>query len=143
MVFESGLDYLQMIAFPFNGVVLGVWNYKSPNLVLISHIIVNYLLSLSSVAFSFSYTVFLIAVYTTNLVIILLILDVIYVSYSFSQKKFKFTFPLVLLAHIVPMFVTFLFLPFLEMLLSIINCNPSSDDPTLNVMQYYPEIVCF
>ena len=60
---------------------------------------------------SVSFGAFLIVVYILILSIIMVILDIIYVSYSFSKKKFRFTWPLVLLAQIVPLFVTVLFLP--------------------------------
>ena len=75
--------------------------------------------------------------------IILLIVDIIYVSYSFNKKKFKFTLPLVLLAHIVPLFVTILFIPIMEFLLNIVSCDSSEDNPDVQVLQFFPDVVCF
>jgi hypothetical protein len=74
---------------------------------------------------SLNYNAFLVCLYLLIFLIILVIVDIVYVSYSFTKKKFSFTLPLVLLAQIVPLFVTFLFIPIVELLLNIITCNPS------------------
>lgn len=92
---------------------------------------------------SLNFNAFLICLYLLILLIILVILDIVYVSYSFTKKKFSFTLPLVLLAQIVPLFVTFLFIPIMEFLTNIINCSPSTSDPSIQVMQYFPSVVCF
>ena len=92
---------------------------------------------------SINYNAFLIMLYLVIFLIILVIIDIIYVSYSFTKKKFRFTLPLVLLAQIVPLFVTFLFIPVFEFLLNVINCSPSATDPNITVMQFFPNIQCF
>lgn len=58
-----------------------------------------------------SFNTFLIMLYALIMLIILVLIDIIYVSYSFSKKRFKFTWPLVILAKLVPLFVTIFFLP--------------------------------
>jgi hypothetical protein len=58
-----------------------------------------------------SFSTFLIMLYALIVLIILVLIDIIYVSYSFSKKRFKFTWPLVILAKLVPLFVTIFFLP--------------------------------
>jgi hypothetical protein len=68
------------------------------------------------------FSVFLVMLYTLIFIILLIIADIVYVSYSFSKKKFTFTFPLIVLAQIVPLFVTILFLPISEILLSVVEC---------------------
>ncbi len=97
-----------MLAFPFNTVVIAVWNggetLSNVNGLFSKFDIASYLPGVS-------FDTFLIMLYALILLIILVIIDIIYVSYSFSKKKFKFTFPLVLLAQIVPLFVTVFFLP--------------------------------
>ena len=54
---------------------------------------------------------FLIMLYALIVLIILVLIDIIYVSYSFSKKRFRFTWPLIVLAKLVPLFVTIFFLP--------------------------------
>jgi len=90
-----------------------------------------------------NYNAFLGILYLIIFMIVLVILDIIYVSYSFNRKKFRFTLPLVLLAHIVPLFVTLLFIPVTEFLLNIVNCQPSENDPNLQVMSFFPTVSCF
>lgn len=92
---------------------------------------------------SLNYNAFLVCLYLLIFLIILVIVDIVYVSYSFTKKKFSFTLPLVLLAQIVPLFVTFLFIPIVELLLNIITCNPSPTDPSITVLNYFPTIECF
>lgn len=68
-------------------------------------------LNLNTYLPNIDFSTYLTVVYLLVLAIIFVILDIIYVSYSFSKKKFRFTWPLVLLGHIVPLFVTVLFIP--------------------------------
>lgn len=129
-----------MFAFPFNAAVLVVWNGGDTlNNIMQFFNIVNINTYLPNVNFS----AYLVLVYLLVAAIILVIVDIIYVSYSFSKKKFRFTWPLVLLGQIVPLFVTVLFLPITETLFSMVNCNPSASDPSIQVMSSYPSIVCF
>ena len=90
-----------------------------------------------------NYNAFLVCLYLIIFSIVLVILDIVYVSYSFNKKKFRFTLPLVLLAQIVPLFVTILFIPVTEFLLNSINCSPSEADPNVQILQFFPDVVCF
>ena len=103
-----------MMAFPFDGAVIAVWN-AGDTLDNITGVIGSFNVSTYMPGIEFS--TFLILLYSLIFMIILVILDIIYVAYSFSKKKFEFTWPLVLLAKIVPLFVTVLFLPIMETLL--------------------------
>ena len=97
-----------MMAFPFDQAVISVWNGGET----LENVIGLFdKLNISSYLPGVSFGTFLVLLYSLILVIILVILDIIYVSYSFSKKKFRFTWPLILLAQIVPLFVTILFLP--------------------------------
>jgi len=58
-----------------------------------------------------SFDAFLIVLYLLIFLIILVLIDIIYVSYSFSKKRFRFTWPLIILAKLVPLFVTVFFVP--------------------------------
>lgn len=108
LVFESGLDYLQMLAFPFNETVMDAWNggetLENVSLLFSKLNIMSYLPGVS-------FDTFLILLYSLVFVIILVLIDIVYVSYSFSKKRFRFTWPLIILAKLVPLFVTIFFLP--------------------------------
>jgi hypothetical protein len=73
----------------------------------------------------------------------MIVVDIIYVGYSFSKKKFRFTWPLVILVRVVPLCVTIFFITITELLLNIINCNASVDNPDIQVLQYFPNVICF
>lgn len=108
LIMESGLDFLQIMAFPFKEIVLSAWNGgDSLNSLAIFFGQFNISTYLPGAPFS----AFLAMLYILIVIILLIIVDIVYVSYSFTRKKFRFTFPLVILAQIVPLFVTVLFLP--------------------------------
>lgn len=109
LVYESGIDYIQMMQFPFNFNIIMVWN-GGETLNNIFNLL-SAVLSINTLMPGINYTAFLIFLYLVIFSIVLIILDIVYVSYSFTKKKFRFTLPLVLLAQIVPLFVTFLFIP--------------------------------
>lgn len=130
-----------MIQFPFDVTILMVWNGGET-----LNNIFNFLtgiLNIDNLFPGINYNAFLALLYLIIFMIVLVILDIAYVSYSFNKKKFRFTLPLVLLAQIVPLFVTILFIPVTEFLLNIINCSPSETDPDVQVLQYFPTVVCF
>lgn len=108
LIFESGVDYFQMLAFPFDNSVMSAWN-GGDTLNNVSNLFskLNIMTYLPGVSFD----TFLILLYALILLIILVIIDIIYVSYSFSKKRFRFTWPLIILAKLVPLFVTVFFLP--------------------------------
>jgi hypothetical protein len=81
-------------------------------------------------------------VYALVLLIILVLIDIIYVSYSFSKKKFRFTWPLVLLAQIVPLFVTIFFLPITETLISVVRCG-THESGDYQYMISFPDVICW
>ena len=112
-----------MVQFPFNFTIILVWNGGET-----LNNIFNFLtsvLQINNLMPSLNYNAFLACLYLLIFMIILVIVDIVYVSYSFTKKKFRFTLPLVLLARVVPLFVTFLFIPIMEFLLNIVSCNPS------------------
>jgi hypothetical protein len=109
-----------MLAFPFSTVVLTAWNGGETLDSLTKFFSI---FTISTYLPKAPYSAFLAMLYTLIVIIVLIILDIVYVSYSFTKKKFRFTFPLVLLAQIVPLFVTVLFLPITETLLSVVECN--------------------
>lgn len=107
------------MAFPFNNLVINAWN-GGDSLNALSNFFSKF--NVSSYLPNAPYAAFLFMLYALIVIILLIIIDIIYVSYSFTKKKFKFTFPLVILAQVVPLFVTVLFLPITETLLSVVQC---------------------
>ena len=108
LAFESGLDFLQILAFPFNALVISAWN-GGGSLTSLSGLFNKF--SIGTYLPGAPFGAFLIMLYGLIFIILLIVVDIVYVSYSFSKKKFRFTFPLVILAQVVPLFVTVLFLP--------------------------------
>lgn len=90
-----------------------------------------------------SFDTFLIVLYLLIFLIILVLVDIIYVSYSFSKKRFRFTWPLIILAKLVPLFVTVFFVPITETLLSVVQCGASSNGEKYQVMKSFPDIICW
>lgn len=119
LIIESGVDYCQMLAFPFNSYIMSSWN-GGETLSNVSNFFEKF--NIMSYMPGVSFNTFLILLYALIFVIILVLIDIIYVSYSFSKKRFKFTWPLVILAKLVPLFVTVFFLPITETLLSVVSC---------------------
>jgi uncharacterized SAM-binding protein YcdF (DUF218 family) len=96
-----------MLTFPFNPVVLAVWNNNT--LDGVTNFFKNF--NVSSYLPGVDFSTFIILLYALIFLIILVICDIIYVAYSFSKKKFRFTFPLIFMAKVVPIIVTVMFLP--------------------------------
>ncbi len=67
-----------------------------------------------------NYTTYIMGLYILDLVILLIIIDIMFVSYSFSRKKFSAMWPLAVLRSVASTFVTVLFLPITETLISIV-----------------------
>jgi hypothetical protein len=92
-----------MIAFPFNWVIIAVWN-GGKTLDSFSSVVSNF--NVSQLMPGVGFKSFLVMLYALIFLIILVILDIVYVSYAFTKKKFKYTFPLIFLAKVVPLCVT-------------------------------------
>lgn len=99
---------MQMMAFPFNSVVLGVWN-ANDTLNGVTNFFNNF--NVSTYIPGVGFDTFLVLLYSLIFLILVVISDIVYVAYSFSKKRFRFTFPLIFMAKVVPLFVTVLFLP--------------------------------
>jgi hypothetical protein len=125
------------MAFPFNLIVISAWN-GGTTLDNISSFFNTF--NISKYLPNAPFAAYLVMLYALIFIILLIIADIIYVSYSFSKKKFKFTFPLVILANIVPLFVTVLFLPITETMLSVVQCQNNNGVWT---MSSFPSVVCW
>lgn len=71
----------------------------------------------------------------------LVILDIFYVSYSFTKKKFSFVWPLQALRSVCGLFVTVLFLPFIEAFTSMIDCHADEEGALVNI--YFESFPCW
>lgn len=138
LAFESGLDFLQIMAFPFNSLVIDAWN-GGDSLGSLARLFNQ--MSISTYLPGAPFSAFLVMLYGLIFIILLIVLDIVYVSYSFSRKKFRFTFPLVILAQVVPLFVTVLFLPITETLLNVVSCEQLPSDEW--VMTSFPNVECW
>lgn len=133
---------MQILAFPFNDLVIDAWN-GGTSLNGLSNFFQQF--SISSYLPETPFSAFLVVLYGLIFIILLIIIDIIYVSYSFSKKKFRFTFPLIVLAQVVPLFVTVLFLPITELLLNVVECKQivSSSGVQQWVLTSFPDVVCW
>lgn len=113
---------MQMMAFPFNSAVIVAWNAKD-TLNGITNFFNNF--NVSTYIPGVGFSTFLVLLYSLIVLIVIVLCDICYVAYSFSKKKFTFTFPLIFMAKVVPVFVTVLFLPIMETLLQVTNCQTS------------------
>lgn len=59
--------------------------------------------------------------------IVAMIVNIIYVSYAFSKKRVSTIWPVITLRSITSLFVTVLFLPITELLLSMIDCGNNAN----------------
>ena len=85
--------------------------------------------------------VYLSVFYLFIFAVILVILNIAYVSYSFSRKYFTYTWPLYVLRNVAKIFVTVLFMPALELFLSITVCQENADGVLVNTI--CSELICF
>lgn len=128
-----------MLAFPFDDSIMAAWN-GGETLSQVSTLFSK--LNIMSYLPGVSFNAFLILLYGLIVLIILVLIDIIYVSYSFSKKRFRFTWPLIILAKLVPLFVTIFFLPITETLLSVVRCSHVEGED-YQVMISFAEVVCW
>jgi hypothetical protein len=64
-----------------------------------------------------------------------------YVSYSYTKKKFAFVWPLHALRTLASLFVTILFIPLLDVFISISDCQNNSNGVLVNRM--FPSTTCW
>lgn len=121
-LFNSFTEFLEFLQFPFNETFKIYWNST------IANSIMQYLNYLNIVTYfpTTAIELYLIVFYFFVLAVSLVILNIVYVSYSFSRKFFTYTWPLYVLAKVVKIFVTNLFMPIFELFLSIYKCQLDS-----------------
>lgn len=138
-VLEYGLDWIQMLQFPFDDKISAVW--KSSGVLNIVFQFFNFFNLINYLQDAITWNTFVATFYITIVFIVLILLDIIYVSYSFQRKKFAMVWPLLLLRTIVTLTVTVLFIPITELLLSMFSCTTNSTGEL--VFDLFPDIVCF
>lgn len=112
-------EFLEFMIFPFNPEIQSVW--QNTNITETISTIFSYL-SLLTYIENRPLVIYLCGLYACMLAITLVIINIGYVSYSFSRKYFTATWPLYLLRTIAKIFVTGLFMPLLELIISIFHC---------------------
>lgn len=88
-----------------------------------------------------NYTTYIIGLYLLDMIILLIFIDILYVSYSFSKKKFSLMWPLTILRSVTSYFVTVLFLPITETLISILQCTTNQNGEL--VLEYFENVLCW
>lgn len=84
---------------------------------------------------------YVIIFYIFNVLIILVMCDIIYIAYSFHTGRFSVFWPLSILRSTCGLFVTVLFMPLIDLLTSMPQCD--YDDDGTWVQQFFPDIVCW
>ena len=138
-VILSTFEFLEFMIFPFNPEIKSVW--QNDNITETISTIFSYL-SLLTYIENRPTVIYLCGLYASILAITLVLINIGYVSYSFSRKYFTATWPLYLLRTVAKIFVTGLFMPLLEVNLSIFHCI-RSDDGTQWVNHANEQLVCF
>ena len=122
-LFLSFTEFLEFLQFPFHSTLWELWNHHIIIIKLNQFIeylnIVHYIQGQSEF-------VYLLIFYIFVATIACIILNMIYVSYSFSRNYFTTTVPLIFLRKFSKVFVTVLFMPILELFLSIFICKYDS-----------------
>lgn len=138
-IFLSITEFLEFLQFPFSQSLYKYWNNNPIAVQLantISYInIVNYLNTSNEIVYLTIYYLFVLAV-------TLVILNILYVSYSFSRKYFTYTWPLYVLSKVAKIFVTVLFMPILELFLSLFVCKYDEIDGKYK-NSTSTDVVCF
>jgi len=78
--------------------------------------------------------------YIFNILILLVIFDIIYIGYSFHTNRFTVFWPLTILRSTCGLFVTVLFMPLMDLLTSMAQCD---FEDGLWVQQFFPFIECW
>jgi len=132
------IQWIQLLIFPFHDTIKDTWN--SPKVVKVLHSIVNYF-NIVTYLDSTSYDLYVTFFYIGIAILGFSIINIVYVNYAFSRKKFSFNWPIMILKYIATLFVTILYLPFLDYFISIVACV--KDNGGNNVHSYFTEVLCW
>lgn len=135
----SFTEFLEFLQFPFNNCLIPLWDYSTIaseiNNVIEYINIVHYLSGQSTLVYLCIFYFFVVSVSAV-------IANIFYVSYSFNRKYFTQTWPLIVLRNVAKTFVTILFMPILELFISIFVCNKNNDDG-LYYNSIATDLICF
>jgi hypothetical protein len=83
--------------------------------------------------------------YLCVILVLLVVINIAYVSYSFSRNRVDSVWPLKILRSVVSFIVTVLFMPFFDILTSMLECEEKVDSQGLTkiVNHYAPNLVCW
>jgi hypothetical protein len=132
------IQFIQLLIFPFHETINETWN--SEKVVKVLHSIVNYF-NIVTYLDSTSYDLYVTFFYIGIAILGFAIVNVVYVNYAFSRKKFSFNWPIMILKYIATLFVTILYLPFLDYFISIVACVKDNYGNTVH--SYFSEVTCW
>lgn len=112
--------FLQLLIFPFNPNIAGIWKNEDVVDIIksVSQVVqINYWFKTTS------WSLYIAIFYLCIVILIFVILNIFYVSYAFNRKKFNFMWPIYTLKIFLSFFINIAFYPFLDLFMSMMNCN--------------------
>jgi len=134
----AAIQFLQLLIFPFHATINKTWDSEDVTDVL--HSIFNYF-NIVPYLDDTNWDLYIIFFYIGIVVVGIMIIDALYVSYAFSRKRYSFTWPIIILRYIGTLFMTVLYLPFLDYFISVPACV--TDKSGLSVHSFYSEVRCW
>ena len=89
-----------------------------------------------------AFETYLLIFYSGITLVVLVLLDITYVSYALSKKNLTLLWPVKLLRNVVSLFVTVLFLPLLQLFVSMLACAENETE-TGYVHSNYRDVECW
>ncbi len=89
-----------------------------------------------------NWDLYIIFFYIGIVLVAIMVIDALYVSYAFSRKRYSFTWPIIILRYMGTLFMTVLYLPFLDYFMSVPACVEDKNTG-LTVHSYYSEQRCW
>jgi hypothetical protein len=128
-LFLTITEYMEFLQFPFSSELLKYWDNNPIASTIIDYI--NYIDILFYLKKKEPF-VYLLVYYIFVFLVTLVILNIAYVFYSFSRQYFTYTWPLYVLSKTAKIFITILFLPVLNLNLSLFVCEKKPDGKYYN-----------
>lgn len=131
-----GSELMQYLGFPLNSNFNYIWK-KTETVKTLAQFTKYFEIT---IYFESTPEVYLFAFYLMVLLVVLIITNLIYVTISVLRKKFTVVWPLRILRSAVSFIITILFMPIIEVFVSIVDCIKIDDKL---VIIYNPDIVCW
>jgi len=135
----AAIQFLQLMIFPFHDTIKDTWD--SDDVTKVLHSIFNYF-NIVSYLDDTNWDLYIIFFYIGIVLVAIMVIDALYVSYAFSRKRYSFTWPIIILRYMGTLFMTVLYLPFLDYFMSVPACVEDKNTG-LSVHSYYSEVRCW